>query len=211
MKNLMLAAMLIAMPVFAEPIFEEDFEDGTDRWTFTDDAAWDVVEEEGGNKALALQKSSDYSPKVRSPKSIAWIKDLDVGSFQLDIKMKQTGREYGHRDLCLFFNKQDDEHFYYVHIATKADPHAHSIFLVNGEPRVSISKERTEGADWGKVYQHVRIERDAESGRIDVFYNDMEKPIMHTIDKTFTSGTIGVGSFDDVGHFDDIVISKLAE
>lgn len=205
-----LLAGTACLTAIAEPIFEEDFEKGADRWMFTDDNAWKVVEEDDGNHALSLESSSDYSPKVRSPKSIAWVKDLTAGSFQLDIKMKQMGREYNHRDLCLFFGKQDAEHFYYVHIATAADPHAHSIFLVNNEPRVSIAKERTEGADWGKrEYHHVRIVRNIETGTIDVYFDDMEKSIMHTVDKTFGTGGIGVGSFDDVGRYDDIKITAL--
>lgn len=214
MQKLFMLAMAatLTIPAMAKPIFEDDFENGADRWTFTDADAWNVIEDGEDNHVLALERSSKYEPKVRSPRSIAWINDLDVGSFRLDIKIKQTGREYGHRDSCLFFGKQDAEHFYYVHIATVADPHAHSIFLVNNEPRVSIATERTDGADWGsKKFQHIRIDRNVETGSIDVYFNDMEKPIMHTVDKTFTSGAIGIGSFDDVGHFDNIVISELPE
>ena len=80
--------------------------------------------------------------------------------------------------------------------------------LVNGDPRVSIAKERNDGTDWGKNtgWHHVRIKRDIESGEILVFFDDMEDPIMKAEDKTFTSGPIGFGSFDDVGHFDNIKI-----
>lgn len=185
----------------------ENFEEGMGRWETTDPAAWGVVED-GGSKVLALQKSSAYEPPVRSPKSIAWLKDFDAGSFVLEARARQTGREYGHRDLCFFFGRQDATHFYYVHLATAADDHANSIFLVNGAPRVSIAKERTSGTQWAGDYHRVRIVRDADSGRIEVFFDDMEKPIMIAEDKTFTSGTIGLGSFDDTGHFDDIKVWK---
>lgn len=206
-----LLALLIATTAFAELgdlplVFEEDFESGHDGWTMTDDAAWELVDSDGG-KALALQKSSDYEPKVRSPKSIARIADLNVTDFVIEAKLKQTGREYGHRDLCVFFGYQDPSKFYYVHMATVADPHANSIFLVNDEARVSIATERTDGTDWGKPEFHtVRIERDTESGTITVFFDDMTKPIMKAEDTHFTWGSIGFGSFDDVGHFDNIKI-----
>jgi hypothetical protein len=131
---------------------------------------------------------------------------LDIGSFVLEVKVKQTGRDYGHRDMCFFFNKNGEVQYYYVHIATEADPHAHSIFKVNEEPRVSVVQERTEGWQWDDKYHTVRIVRDAESGSIDVYIDDMETPIMHTIDKTFTSGSLGIGSFDDTGHFDEVTI-----
>lgn len=185
--------------------FSEDFEAGCARWKMTDEKAWAVKPDEG-DAALCLEGSSKYEPAVRSPKNIAWIKDLKAGSFVFDVTLKQTGREYGHRDLCLFFGGVDPTHFYYVHIATKADEHANSIFLVNGAPRVSIAKERTDGTDWGQGYHHARVKRDAETGKIEVFFDNMEKPIMTAEDKTFTEGTFGVGSFDDVGAFDDIRI-----
>ena len=184
-------------------VFEDSFEDGADRWEMTDAKAWKVEEVDDGH-ALSLKRPSRYAPPVRSPKSIAWVKGLDVGSFVLDVKAHQTGREYGHRDLCFFFGKQDPAHYYYVHLATKADDHANSIFLVNGEPRVSIAKERTDGTDWGKGFHQIRIKRDTESGRIEVYFDDMDKPVMIAEDKTFTSGTVGLGSFDDVGQFDDV-------
>ncbi len=187
-------------------VFEEDFESGNDGWTMTDPTAWALVDSDGG-KALALQKSSDYEPKVRSPKSIARIADLNVTDFVLEAKLKQTGREYGHRDLCIFFGYQDPSKFYYCHMATEADAHANSIFLVNDEARVSIATERTDGTDWGKPEFHtVRIERDTESGTITVYFDDMKKPIMKAEDKNFAWGSIGFGSFDDVGHFDNIKI-----
>lgn len=185
-------------------VFEDTFDQGMDRWAPTDPKAWEVLDDEG-NPVLHLIGGSQYEPKVRSPKNIAWIKDVSVGDFVLDVRMKQTGREYGHRDLCLFFGKQDAAHFYYVHLATKADDHANSIFLVNGEPRASIAQERTDGTDWGtNIWHNVRIVRLVESGVIEVYFDNMEKPVFRTVDKHFVSGTIGLGSFDDEGMYDNV-------
>lgn len=107
-------------------VFSENFEKGADRWTMTDPKAWDL-KEDGDKKVLSLSGSSKYTPPVRSPHSIAWINDLDVKSFVLEVNVKQTGREYGHRDMCFFFGRQGTDQFYYVHVASVADPHAHSI------------------------------------------------------------------------------------
>ncbi len=93
-----------------------------------------------------------------------------------------------------------------MHLALKADPHAHSIFAVDGKPRVSIAKERTKGLVWGEKWHDVRIVRKVDGGTIEVYFDDMDKPIMTTIDKRFAWGRIGVGSFDDTGHYDDITI-----
>lgn len=208
------ALVLAANPVSAEAdtlegmplVFTDTFADGADGWEMTDPKAWKVVEEDG-NPVLSLERLSRYEPPVRSPKSVAWAKSPFVGSFIMEVRAKQTGREYGHRDLCFFFGRQDADKFYYVHLATEADPHANSIFLVNEEPRVSIAEERTSGTDWGTdAWQTVRIRRDVDSGLIAVYYNDMETPVMVAHDTTFTSGAVGVGSFDDTGRFDYVKV-----
>ena len=93
-------------------------------------------------------------------------------------------------------------------MASKADPNAHNIFLVNDEPRTNIAATTTEGIDWGSKneWHKVRLERDLQSGKIKVFFNDMKTPIMETEDKHFDYGYIGFGSFDDTGKFDNIKI-----
>jgi hypothetical protein len=190
-------------------VFETDFEDGAlGPWEATDSAAWRIEEARGG-KVLALHKQSDYKPQVRSPVNINLIRDVEVGSFVLELKMRSTTRDYGHRDMCLFFGHRDPSHFYYVHIANQSDAHANSIFIVNGEPRVSIAKMRTEGTKWDENWHTVRLVRDVEEGSIEVFFDDMEEPIMSAIDQSFKSGRIGVGSFDDTGQFDDIRLRGL--
>jgi hypothetical protein len=192
-------------------VFEADFEDGSlDAWQATDSAAWRIEDGRGG-KVLALHKQSAYKPEVRSPRNINLIEDVAVGSFVLELKMHSTTRDYGHRDMCLFFGHQDPSHFYYVHIANASDAHANSIFIVNGEPRVSIAKTRTEGTKWDEGWHTVRLVRDVEEGTIEVFFDDAAEPIMTAVDHNFKSGRIGVGSFDDTGQFDDIRLSGLKE
>jgi hypothetical protein len=192
-------------------VFSEDFESGRGNWVETDPEAWQIVDE-GGNHVFSNFQSSNYEPPVRSPLNIARIKDLNVSDFVIEVKMKQTGREYGHRDQCIFFGYNDPSHFYYVHLATKADDHANSIFLVNGEPRVSIAEERTDGTQWTDSYHTIRIERDTAVGTVLVFFDDLTKPVMKTTDTTFLSGGIGFGSFDDVGNIDDVrVWGKVVE
>jgi hypothetical protein len=75
---------------------------------------------------------------------------------------------------------------------------------VNGAPRVSIAKERTTGTVWDNEYHTVRVVRNAQSGLIQVFRDDMTKPIMTAEDKTFSEGEVGFGSFDDTGVVDDV-------
>jgi hypothetical protein len=186
-------------------IFTETFEDGAGSWTPTDKSAWKLTEIEEGNKVFDLiKKKSDYAPPHRSPHNIALKQGPEVSSFVLDVDVRSTSRPYDHRSLCLFFNYEDPSHFYYVHLGQKADPHANQIFIVNDAPRTKISTKTTDGTPWDDEWHHVRVKRDAESGLIQVFFDDMETPVMEATDKTFTSGTVGIGSFDDPGQFDNV-------
>jgi len=172
---------------------------------FSDAEAWSLNVEDD-NHFMSLDRQSDYHPPVRSPLNIALLRGYKLGSFVLELDMKQTGREYGHRDMCLFFGVQDTSDFYYVHLASQADEHAHSIFLVNDSPRVAIAKERNDGIEWGSIWNRVRIERKLDEGSIKVFFNNMDKPIMTTSDDHFDYGYLGFGSFDDTGQIDNIKI-----
>lgn len=177
----------------------------------TDPRAWKWTQESGAG-ALELFTQSKYQPAVRSPVNLALLTRHVFKDFVLDVECQQTSKEYGHRDLCFFFGLKSPTRFYYLHLASAADNHAHNVFIVNEEPRLKIAKETTRGVEWGPTNQwhRVRIERKADSGSIRVFFNDMSKPIMVATDSTFPEGYIGLGSFDDVGRFRNLRIEGQA-
>jgi hypothetical protein len=183
-------------------VYEQPFETSAAlrQFVFSDPAAW-KMEKAGDDWALGLVAQSKYKPAHRSPLNVALVNGPRVGDFVLEVQMQQTGKEYGHRDMCLFFGFQNPDHFYYVHIATKSDSHAHNIFIVNEAPRLSISSKTTDGFDWGKpgTWHTVRLVRAASSGKIEVYIDRDEEPIMTATDKTFAAGWLGFGSFDDTG------------
>ena len=43
-----------------------------------------------------------------------------------------------------------------------------------------------------------------KKGTIEVYFDDMTKPHMSVVDKTYGKGRIGIGSFDDMNDFDNI-------
>lgn len=191
---------LVYMQDFESPQSLRDFE-------MSDARAWRIGTAKTG-KTLELFGKSEYEARVRSPFNIALIKDVIVGDFILEANLSQSGREYGHRDLCLFFNVESPTNFYYVHIASVADNNANNIFLVNDEPRTNIATKTTDGTDWGETnsWHKVRIERKVEAGTIKIYFDDMTVPIMEASDTHFVEGRIGFGSFDDTGQFDNIRI-----
>ena len=189
-------------------LYEQKFEepDALKGFQMTDPAAWKYSREEKGG-ALELAAQSKYKPEVRSPVNISLIKDKVFGDFIMEVDLIQTGREYGHRDMCLFFGFQNPKQFYYAHIATKADPNAHNIFIVNNEPRKNIAKTTTTGVNWGlNIWHKVKLERKVSDGSIKVYFDDMTIPIMVAEDKNFGPGFIGFGSFDDTGKVDNVKI-----
>ncbi|MEO6594370.1 MAG: hypothetical protein ABIP94_06425 [Planctomycetota bacterium] len=164
----------------------------TSRWRRNDDARGD----------LELLGDSHYAPPVRSPTSIALWRSLEVADFNLEVELLQTGRDYGHRDLCLFFGFQSPTRFYYVHLAPAPDANAHNVFLVNDAPRTNLAPVPARGVDWGHdVWHHVRIERRTATGTIRVFWDRGTEPILDATSTTFAWGRIGFGSFDDSGRF----------
>jgi len=165
---------------------------------------WTAVDEGGCMESLGQGK---YKTKVRSPFVIGLLSDRVFGDFVLEADLLQTGKEYGHRDMCLFFGFTTKSKFYYVHMATKADKNAHNVFIVNDKPRTNIAEKTTKGIDWGqKQWHHVRLERTVADGAIKVFFDNMETPIMVAHDQTHKAGYVGFGSFDDVGQVDNVRI-----
>lgn len=181
-----------------------NFEDGElDSWQATDPKAW-RIEDTKQDKALSLFAKSQYKPKVRSPRNINIYQDATVGSFIIELDAKSTKEYNPRRDLCVFFGYQDPTHFYYAHIADTSDKVHNHLYIVNDAPRASITKTRNEGNSWEGGWHRVKVVRDVEKGTIEVFFDDMDKPVMTAVDKNLKWGKIGVGSFDDRGLFDNI-------
>ncbi len=189
-------------------IFEEDFQKGRSRWETTDDASWEILQKDGNSTFGLNKRISNYQPKVRSPHNIALIKDLSAGDVQISFRVRSTQDTGNHRDCCVFFGYQDKEHFYYVHLGAKPDPASGQIMIVNGEPRRPLTQNQNT-IPWDDKWHRVKVIRRVSSGSIEVYFDDMDHPIMEAIDKTFGAGRIGIGSFDDQNEFDDIRIEQF--
>ena len=207
---LLVYPLCIATVFSGEPtvVFEEDFESGIERWQVLDPDTWTISEREGNQTFEITERKSQYKPPVRSPGHVALIKDLEVGSFDITFKVRSTKDTGNHRDCCVFFGYQDDQHFYYVHLGAKPDPHSGQIMIVKEAPRLAMTtNERL--TPWDDQWHTVRVERNIETGSIKVYFDDMTTPHMQVVDKNFGMGRVGIGSFDDLNEFDDLVVRKL--
>ncbi len=188
-------------------VFQDDFETGMDGWTFRDPENW-RVEKEGDtdNHVLSLFAPGTTPRNYLGPQSVAIPKGITAGDFILETRIRHQGKEYAHQDLCVLYNVSGDDNYYYTHIAPVSDEGANTIFIVDDAERRSIATQRNDGTKWGDVWHDLRIVRDAGAGTITVFFDDMNTPIMAANDTTFTAGSFGLGSFNDIGSFDDVKI-----
>lgn len=208
MRSFLIMLLVTSMSLAADKaeyplLVSEDFEKGAERWQPTDPKAWKIDKTEKG-QVYNQHKKSKYKPPHRSPFNISLLKELTVSNFTLHADLQSTIKDYGHRDMCLFFGFQNPGHFYYVHLGKKTDDHANQIFIVNGKARTKISTKTTPGTNWDDDWHKVKIVRNVETGSIEVYFDNMKKPVMTATDKTFTHGQVGVGSFDDTGRWDNI-------
>jgi hypothetical protein len=136
-----------------------------------------------------------------------WLKDIVVKDFELSARVQNTRPDAGpHRDLCFFWGYQDPAHYYYVHLGARPDPAACQIFIVNDAPRAPITTNEPKGTPWTDGWHNVKIVRRVADGTMEVYFDDMEKPAMVAKDTKFGAGRIGLGTFDDHGNFDDVVL-----
>jgi len=208
LRSFVLAAVLaiVCSSLFAADlplVLQETFDGGAERWKPTDPASWKISKTPEGS-VYSLHKDSKYDPPHRSPVNIALLEDVAVSDFVLTCRVQSTVQDYGHRSMVLVFGYQDPAHFYYVHFGKQTDDHANQIFIVNDAPRVKISTKTTPGTPWDDAWHRVKIVRTVADGRIDVYFDDFDEPVMTAVDKTFRWGRIGIGAFDDLGNFDDI-------
>jgi hypothetical protein len=221
MKKLLFFAvsLLIALPfskVYAqkdipmeyELLYTQSFDEKSafNEFRFSDVSAWGLNKEKRGY-SLQTTGESTYKPPVRSPQNLAILHNKVFGDFILEVELSQSGRVYNHQDMVIVFGMRDSSHFYYVHLAPAPDEHAHNIFVVNGSPREKIMPVQEKGIDWSsKKWHKVRIERNIVNEEINVYFDDMSKPVFSTKDRTFIMGKIGFGSFDDQGFIDNIKV-----
>ncbi len=189
-------------------VFGDNFENGVDRWELLDPKTWKLSEKDGNQTLEITARESDYQPPVRSPGHVALVKDLLVGSFEITFRVRSTKDTGNHRDCCVFFGYEDDQHFYYAHLGAKPDPHSGQIMVVAEAPRLALTNN-SNPTPWSNDWHQVRVVRDIESGEISVYFDDAKKPLMSVVDKRFGVGRIGIGSFDDMNEFDDVRIESI--
>jgi hypothetical protein len=194
-----------ARPVLRSVTYHDKFSSGKlDTWQFPYPEDWVIVSEGPLHFLHMLRNREPLVP--RRPMQFALLKDVKVGSFTLQARVRREGRS-----MLMVFNYVDTLHFYYAHLSVDTgtqQPVHNGIFLVDGAPRRRIAGIDAAPVLPDKNWHRVRVQRDVNSGSIEVYVDDERQPRFSSIDRTFTCGQVGLGSFDETGDFADVHLAS---
>jgi hypothetical protein len=200
------SALPQGVPANYKLVYASDFSkpSAADPFRYPDPKAWRISKDADG-ATLELFGEGNYRNKIRSPFNFALLKDKVFTDVVIDADACSTVQPYPHQDMVIVYGFNNPDQFYYTHIAVAPDPHAHNCFIVNNADRVAIGHDISPGVTWGvNQWHHLRVVRQGSTGHTTVFFDDMTQPIMQADDKTFPTGYIAFGSFDDKGKFRNI-------
>ncbi|MFD9222673.1 PQQ-dependent sugar dehydrogenase [Streptomyces sp. NPDC060064] len=136
------------------------------------------------------------------------------GSARIDAEVRlDTPVEISNRDVIIVFGYQSDTKFYYAHLSSDNTIYPHNgIFVVNEADRLRLDHQwnGSTGAPPAIAdarWHDVRVVHCADSGEIAVYVDGSKNPLMTAVDKTFGSGRVGFGSFDNVGSLRDLKVT----
>lgn len=196
-----MAAKPSASELIADFSFEKeaDFED----WQVRKGSEW-----ESDSKAGLYQLTKPGKQgKFRRPLSWSVWKGRAVGACEVNVRARcLTPTQVKGRDVLIIFGFQDPDHFYYVHFSAE-NAKVHNIFAkVDGGERVPLP---TKGERTPRLlkegFQALKLTHDPAKGEITAWIDG--KPVLQAVDKTFSGGFVGVGSFDDTVDFDQFRLS----
>ncbi|HZE34682.1 MAG TPA: PQQ-dependent sugar dehydrogenase [Actinoallomurus sp.] len=167
------------------------------KWRFEGDQ---VILSEAGVERPGPRRPFEYAVLTKGPA---------YGTERIDADVRiDTPTDISNRDVIIVFGYRSDTQFSYVHLSQDNSIYPHNgIFLVNNADRLRIEDQwdpvRSRGATPAITdgrWHHVQVVRHADTGEIAVYLDHAKNPLMTAVDKTFTSGRVGFGSFDNIGR-----------
>lgn len=173
-------------------------------WEFEQPDLWEM-----DGATLVLKKPGEFLEKIRRPSAVACL-DVPIKDFSFNAQVKCTFPvENLGRDVILVFGYQSPQQYYYAHLSNDNAIMPHNgIFIVDHADRRRIDTPglqeppptRMNDMNW----HDVRVDRNTSTGKIEVYVDDLQIPLMSAVDQTFLSGKIGFGSFDNTGEIKNI-------
>ena len=189
----------IALNGYASQTIARNFATPSDlsAWQMDHPEDWEILKQ--GDLGYLHMKRAREPGVPRRPLQFARLRSVDVGSFNLEVKVRRA-----QRSLIVVFNYIDSLHFYYAHLSVDAGSEAlphNGIFIVDGGPRRRITGAGSKPALPDQAWHDVKVVRDVKSGLMQVYIDNEKAPRFSVVDHTFTHGQVGLGSFDETGDF----------
>lgn len=211
-----LTASLVAAPDLAPAgkapapefpvVFEETFAGSLQGWTARESSVWEITGTENPNLKLATK--GEPGP-FRAP--LSWIIRGDhqaTGSFTITARGKcHTPLTVRGRDLLLLVAWKGPLDYHYIHFSAENAAVHNVIMRVKPDgrellPHTTQPVPKLLKPEW----QTIRVWYDKPSGMLRCYVDDMETPMMTCKVGELPAGAVGVGSFDDMVEFDDVVL-----
>lgn len=169
-------------------------------WDLDGNGGWAVR-----GDVLVLEKAGVPEGPIRRPAALAILKSQPLTDLTFRVDVKSTAPpDLAVRDVQIVLGYQSPTRFYYVHLSAKTDAVHNGIFLVDNADRRRLDKLDSKAPLTDQAWHRVRLEREVESGRIAVYFDDAPEPVLSVVDKTLTWGRVGIGSFDETGEFRNV-------
>jgi hypothetical protein len=180
--------------------------DALAKFTLDGNGTWEVADGK-----LMLSKAGTPEGPIRRPAALAILQSDALIRATVEVEMRSTAAvEVKNRDLEIIFDYVSPKRFYYVHLAGITDAVHNGIFLVDDKDRRRIDDGKAAPQLTDREWHRVRLERDGESGRIEVFVDGAEHPALKASDTSIRAGRVGLGSFDDTGEFRRLGVAGYA-
>jgi hypothetical protein len=181
----------------------DDWDPLTDsKWAFEDGQ---VILTEAGTNPGPPRRPFEFAVMTQGP-------ELGSLSYRAEVRIDEPVT-VSNRDVILIWNYQSPTRFYYAHLSQDNTIYPHNgIFVVNDADRLRIDDQwngsvgappAITDADW----HDVRLDYDAATGKIAVFVDGADTPLITATDTTFSGGRVGFGSFDNYGRIRDVVVA----
>jgi len=189
-----------------------------ENWLFRTPELWSVAEE-SDRRYLRMSEPPQRPmlPGVRRPQEYAIYAPHEFRSFSLSCFVRvERDTAVKARDACIIFGRQDDTHYYYVHLAGVSDGVHNTLMRVDGDTRKRLVPEdyRPTPVFTDREWHKVDVLRNADTGLIQIYVNAYDPatatPYFEVIDKTYEWGHLAIGSFDDFASFSGILIEGQA-
>ncbi|MCU4174682.1 hypothetical protein [Carboxylicivirga sp. N1Y90] len=174
---------------------------------FSDASKWLISKNGESGKALKCLGEGSYKNAHGGPRVVAIVKNYELEDFVMEMDVMQQGKNFELLDFCIFFGIEDQEHYSYAQLASKADKNTHNVFTINGDQPQRIGKKQEKGIWWGlNKWNHVKIERFEADKILKVYFNDELVLDIKDNDELFNNGLVGFGSSSSALKIDNLKI-----